>query len=247
MKSIVENISREIVAAVDGRTAGIVTNVFVSEKLARVRGYKAADDERDEIGLVPLRRLIGEGDALVVRNLTHIKETALPECPLGAKVYDTAGKLHGVLRDLLFDESSGTVLSLVTDEGEITPERVLSFGKRVVVLRAPEHDKMFFRRSPDRNKPSVREQKPAAEIIPAAPLEQAPTEPSLPAEESVEVDEGESFLFRDYAFLLGRKVVKNLVSGSDLIAMENDLVTPETIVRAHRSGKLVELTVNSRK
>ena len=63
----------------------------------------------------------------------------------------------------------------------------------------------------------------------------------------MEVDEGESFLFRDYAFLLGRKVVKNLVSGSDLIAMENDLVTPEIIVRAHRSGKLVELTVNSRK
>ena len=153
MKSIVENISREIVAAVDGRTAGIVTNVFVSEKLARVRGYKAADDERDEIGLVPLRRLIGEGDALVVRNLTHIKETALPECPLGAKVYDTAGKLHGVLRDLLFDESSGAVLSLVTDEGEITPERVLSFGKRVVVLRAPEHDKCESKSPPRKSSP----------------------------------------------------------------------------------------------
>ena len=246
MKSIVESISREIVAAVDGRTAGIVTNVFVSEKLARVRGYKTADDESDEIGLVPLRRLIGAGDALVVRNLSHIKETTLPECPLGAKVYDTAGKLHGVLRDLLFDENSGAVLSLVTDEEELTPERVLSFGKRVVVLRAPEHDKIFFRRSPSGAKTAAPRVKPAAQIVSAETSEESLVIPSL-AEENSEIDESEGFLFRDYAFLLGRKVVKNLVNGSDLIAMEHDVVTPEIIVRAHRSGKLVELTVNSRK
>ncbi len=245
MKSIVESISREIVAATDGRTAGIVTNVFVSEKLARVRGYKAASDESEEIGLIPLRRLIGEGDALVVRNLSAIKETTFPECPLGAKVYDTLGKLHGVLRDLLFDEKSGAVLSLVTDEGEITPERVLSFGQRVVVLRAPEHDKMFFRRSPAA-KPPVKKETPALQDV----MSELP-EPSIPlappAGSAPEIMEGESFLFRDYAFLLGRTVVKNLVNGSDLIAMENDVVTPDIIVRAHRSGKLVELTVNSRK
>ena len=244
MKSIVEQISKEVVAAAEAVATGIVTNVFVSDKLLRVRGYKVSDDEREEVRMLPLRRLIGEGDALVVRNLAALKEGTGRECPLGAKVYDTCGRLHGVLRDLLFEQESGKVLSLVAGEGEIAPDRVLSFGKKILLLRAPAHERVAFRKASENRGTSERKpiRKRERPLLPLA---------ADPQKEEGEKTERESadttFLFRDYAFLLGRKIRKNILNGELLIAAENDLVTPEVIFRAHQNGKLVELTVNSRK
>ena len=243
MKSIVEQISKEIVAAAEGAAAGIVTNVYVSDKLRRVRGYKASDEERDVATLLPLRRLLGDEDALVVRNLSALQETSLAECPLGAKIYDTTGKALGVLRDLYFDEGSGEVISLVTGEGELSPERVLSFGSRVLLLRAPEHDNTLFRKRGSgvkRSAPKVPSEKIA---LPKAEL----TLTEISAEREAVPEESDESLFHDYAFLLGRRVRKDIVGAGGIIAAENDVVTPDVVIRAHRSGKLVELTVNSRK
>lgn len=242
MKSIVEQISKEIVAAAEGAAAGIVTNVYVTERLRCVRGYKASDDERELDLMLPLRRLLGDGDALVVRDLSALKETSLAECPLGAKIYDTAGKALGVLRDLLFEEGSGTVLSLVTGEGELPPERVLSFGKGVLVLRAPEHEKTLFRKRTSRAARSSPKRAPVEAALPSAEL--TLTEASDSTEETIERDES---LFQDYAFLLGRRVMKDIVGADGIVAAKDSVVTIDAVLRAHKSGKLVELTVNSRK
>ena len=242
MKSITEQLSKEIVTACEGATAGIVTNVFTDAKLTRVRGYKAVNDEADEAKMIPLPRVLGDGDAIVLKNLSALKDGAFSECPLGAKIFDTCGVLHGVLRDLIFDEKSGEVLSLLADESEIAPERVLSFGKKAVVLRAAAHEKTQFKRASSKAHRPMKKQAPRpvveAQAAPA-PKEEAKAS-ALPQSEL----EG---IFPGYAFLLGRKVTKTILNGETVIAAEEQTVTPDVILRARENGKLVELTVNSRK
>ena len=249
MKKVTDTLSKEIVSVCEGEIAGIVTNVYTDGKLERVRGYKVSSEDRDEGRFLPLRRLIAEGDAMIVCGKYALEETSLSECPLGSKVFDTAGAFCGVLRDLLFDEETGRVLSLVADEKEIDPMRVIRFGKNAVVLRAPCHDGKVFRRSA---KSRSRKKK---DSVPALPAVSSKTiaEPPLPIEsegtpvETVSLEERDIFPLQDYAFLLGRIVLKRIGEGADLVASENEIVTTDIILNAREKGKLVELTVNSRK
>ena len=227
MKRITDQLSKPVVAACEGVTAGIVINLFTDKKLARIRGYKVVNDESDEATLLPLRRVIGDADALIIKSYAALSQARLPECPLGAKVFDTAGTLLGILRDLLFDPQSGAVLSLVVDQAELPAGNVLSFCKDTVVLRAPIHSKTQFK------KPTEKGARPAPEPSP------------LPTPEKKE--DAADFPFRNYAFLLGRRVKKAILNGDVVVANAEDPVTPEVILRARENGKLVELTVNSRK
>ena len=251
MKRITDILSKEIVAACQGVIAGIVTNAYTDGKLSKIRGYKVSSEERDDGQMLPLRRLLGEGDALVVRDVCALRESTAAECPLGAKVFDTSGICLGVLRDLLFDETNGTIASLIADEKEISPDRVVAFGKRAVVLRAPCHDRILFRKrsaiSPDK-KQAKREAKADLEPRPllAEPIE-SQVEEIVREEKEKLTTEDESFLFRDYAFLLGRRVTKSIGSEGEVIARADEVVTPDVILKARERGRLVELTVNSRK
>ena len=243
MKKITDTLSKEIVSAYEGEICGIVTNAYIDGKLSRVRGYKVSSDERDDGRLLPLSRLLGEGDALIVRNHTALRDADSAECPMGAKIFDTTGTFLGVLRDLSFDERTGQVLSLVADERELTPKGVVAFGKRVVILRAPCHEKTVFRHRPKRVS------------LASAPYERSllplPAEKSATAEEGAEAQSVETpiepLFYQEYAFLLGRKVIKTIGTPADIVAQESEIVTPEVIMRAREKGKLVELTVNSRK
>ena len=248
MKKITESLSKEIVAAEEGEIVGIVTNAYVDKKLSHVRGYKVSSDDRDAGRLLPLRRLVSESDALIVRGVAVLQEPTLPDCPLGAKVFDTTGNFVGILRDLLFDEKTGAILTLVADEGEIDPARVVGFGKSALLLRAPCHDGLLFRVRSARGK--------RKKVSSSAPLkekteEEAPTKDFLtvetPLPESATLEHAQELFAGEYAFLLGRKVLKPILFGQETVAQSGDLVTPDTIVKAREKGKLVELTVNSRK
>ncbi len=234
---ITDQLSKEIVAACEGEIAGIVTNAYTDAKLSRIRGYKASNDDNDEAKLLPLPRVIGDGEALIVKNLSVLKPIGAVECPLGAKVYDSCGTVFGVLRDVTFDGQSGKVLSLTVDEKEIMPERVVGFGKKAVVLRAPSHETLLFKRAPSKKRAPAPAPAPATFV-----LEQvAATESPAPTQEE------QQSLFPDYAFLLGRTVLKTITGGETVVAEQADVVTPDVILRARENGKLVELTVNSRK
>ena len=255
MKKITDSLSKEIIAAAEGEIAGIVTNGYTDAKLSKLRGCKVSSEERDEGLLLPLDRILGEGDALVVRNLGALNETNRPECPIGAKVYDTLGRFYGVLRDVCYEEQNGKVLSLLTQDSELDPATVLCFGKNAVVLRAPAHEKLLFR------KKSKAPRRPAAKKQSSKPLLATQAEMTLvelsawqapaPAEETQALApipvEQSTMGENNYNFLLGRTVVKSIGKGSDLIAREDEIVTAELLRKARLKGKLVELTVNSRK
>ena len=233
MKRITDQLAKEIVAVAEGERAGVVINAFTDEKLSRVRGYKTVNDEDVAAKLLPLRRVVGDKDALVVKTRLHLKEATFPECPLGAKAYDTAGTLLGVLRDLLFDETTGNILSLEVDQKEVAPDRVLSFGKNTLVVRSPLHDDTSFKKSAKRPLKKTT----AAFSVVTVP-EKEPTETPVPSDET---------FLQDYAFLLGRTIKKTILNGDAVVAKEGAVVTAEIVLRARENGKLVELTVNSRK
>ena len=235
MKRITDMLAKEIVAVTEGESAGVVISAFTDEKLSRIRGYKVANDEEDAAGILPLRRVLGEGDALTVKTRLALKPAVFPECPLGAKVYDTCGVLLGRLRDVLFDERTGQVLSLAVDQNEFSPSRVLSFGKTTLVLRAPAHENTLFKKTSKRAAP-----KPQSAVFDIA------VEP-LPDEAKESAVASEKTFLQDYAFLLGRTVRKTILNGETVVAEEGSPVTPEAVLRARENGKLVELTVNSRK
>ena len=255
MKRITDSLSKEIVAVCQGEIAGIVTNAYTDKKLSRIRGYKVSSEDRDGGRMLPLRRLLGDGDALIVRDASLLIDSAYGECPLGAKVFDTAGAFHGVLRDLVFDETDGKILTLIAEEKEIASEQVLSFGKQAVVLRAPCHDGVLFRRKAIVRKAinaenrSIEKAEKIEETLPLLVEENAPSLEERDSQEAQEppIVEKENFLFRDYAFLLGRRVTKRIGNEADIVARVDDVVTPDVILRAREKGKLVELTVNSRK
>lgn len=246
MKRITDTLSKEIIAAAEGEIAGIVTNLYADAKLTRLRGYKVSTDERDEGWMLPIARVLGEGDAIVIRHQASLQEPYLAECPIGAKVYDTAGACYGTLRDVCFDETSGKILCLITDEGEIAPDHTLSFGKSAVVLRAPAHEKTLFRKGTSKRAKKKRTVSATPGLPPAlssiaeevlAERKETPTEWEG-SPENTELQEG-----TEYAFLLGRTVMKDLGE----IARASERVTPDVIRKARTLGKLVELTVNSRK
>ena len=232
MKKITEILSKEVVSAAEGEIVGIVTNAYVDRRLNRVRGYKVSSEDRDAGRLLPLLKPVGEGDAMIIRASAALSDTALADCPIGVKVYDTEGACRGVLRDLTFDERTGKTLSVVVDDGEIDPDRVVCFGKNAVILRAPRHDGVLFRKQAKRR--TAHREKTAT---PTAPQ----TVTVAPAPAKTETLPGE------YAFLLDRTVLKTIVGEGDVVAKEGDRVTEMLIAKARENGKLVELTVNSRK
>ena len=240
MRKITETLSKEVVAAAEGEIVGIVTNAYVDPKLTRIRGYKVSSEDRDTGRLLPLRKLLGEKEAMIVRCDGALSETALTDCPLGVKVFDTLGAYCGTLRDLIYDEQTGVVLSLVADDGEISAGKVLTFGKSAVVLRAPTHERVTFRKHSAHH--GARRKAPS-EPRPLSPVTEAETIPvaSSEAETASELFSGE------YSFLVGRTVLKNILAERDILAREGERVTPDLIVKARERGKLVELTVNSRK
>jgi len=253
MRKITDILSKEVVSVSEGEISGIVTNGYVDEKLTRIRGYKVSREEYDEPRALPFRRILGEGDALTVRDSSALEEFTGKECPLGRKVFDSMGNYLGLLRDLLFEEESGRISALLTETGEHSPTSVLRFGKNALLLRAPAHEKKVFRcrRGTPHKKAAVAPKDEGASSLAADAL-------TFPAESTAEERAEEALTFierkpregspkQDYTFLLGRKILRTVGPETDPIAYAEDIVTPEVLLKARERGKLVELTVNSKK
>ncbi len=269
MKRITDHLSKEIVIISEGEIAGIVTNAYVKEKLGRVIGWRVSSEEKEEESLVPLGRIVGFADALTVQNASAVKPSPYMPCPLGAKMYDSAGRFIGVFRDLCFDEKTGRTLSVLSDEKEFDPSLVVGVSAKAVVFRAEEHAEKRFAKAP-RNKVGQAEKRTRRKINENALSlfsegERQAEEQATPQEEIIETQEATEInrteiessalseesekteFLGDYGFLLGRTVLKDVLSGGAVIAKKGSEVSAEIVEEARAKGKLVELTVNSKR
>jgi len=249
MYKITENLSKTVLSLADAADLGLVTNACVSAKLSAVKGWLVASEEHDDEGMIELRRVLGQKDALTVMNTSAVKAPRGMRCPLGAKVYDSEGTFIGILRDLLFREEDGHTTSLIVDEIPCDPSLVMAASLHSVILRAPSHQTLRTRRAPSKQpRKKVKNPLPlfnlaeGAEATSAAePQAEAMTESAEPKQEPPLSTYGE------YAFLLGRVVSKEIRAADALIAAEGSEVNARIIESARAHGKLVELTVNSKK
>ena len=304
MKKITDYISKEVVTIAEGMVAGIVSNACVGEKLTRVRGWKITSDDKDETGFVPLRRILGDMDAIILPRQNSIQPNPTFACPLGAEIFDSKGRFLGILRDLVFDEETGLTHSLLADEKEFSPKLVVSAGKQAIIFRAEEHAEKTFRlRAAEKDGYALKKHRDRAEKqknqsgissaldLGFSPVETESTQTSFGAsavsfespiqkamtqsidEEGMDVSKAEtnatedaaiplysenensdssdqndnSFSFGAYGFLLGRTLTKNLIHERVVLAPKGCVVDAEILNKARAFGKLVELTVNSKR
>ncbi len=269
MKKITDHIAKEVVTVAEAKIAGVVTNAGVNEKLGRVKGWIVCSDESDASLFVELGRVVGDEDALTVRSENALKSGARIPCPLGAKIFDSCGRAVGILRDLVFDEITGASEALLTDDGELSPSLVIGASENAVVVRAAEHENRSFKKigarsikaSKNVKTPEIsernafvedhtfaREDERAQENLPDLPKTNPKTENEISSENSDISDENKKMDYLgDYGFLLGRTLLKNVFSDGEILAKRGETVSARIIEDARDMGKLVELTVNSRK
>ncbi|MBP5404405.1 MAG: hypothetical protein J6Y74_00425 [Clostridia bacterium] len=266
MLKVTDILSKCVLSISDAKAMGVIANAYMSEKLKRLRGWLVVQDESDEEPLLPRDRIIGNGDAVTVMHPAVLRQPKGEPCPFGAKVYDSLGKYIGIFRDLLFEEKSGFTTSLVVEEALLPAELVLSASADGVILRAEAHASLRTHKAPRKGKNrkakdylptfSLSETDLPESSIPEEVIseEQAPSslaDAPLPSErkESKLYKSKESVfsLYGDYAFLLGRKVHKDLYAQGELLAEKGRYVDEALLEQARCKGKLVELTVNSGK
>lgn len=269
MKKITEHISKEVVTVAEGKIAGVVTNAYVTEKLTRVKGWRVSSDEKEEAGFAALGRILGYGDALILPSAKQIEIGEFFPCPIGAKIFDSMGRFLGILRDLAFDEKTGVASALIADGKEFSPSLVLGASEKAVVFRAEEHAFKRFKSKASGKKraPSARTRgksesnehfEPISEIerdeeivfaenIDLSEKEQAATEDEIKILPEISEDSEGTHFLGDYEFLLGRTILKDLVAGNAILAERGATVTEKIVRAARENGKLVELTVNSKR
>ncbi len=269
MLKVTDILSKCVLSLSDAKALGVIANAYMSEKLKRLRGWLVVQEDCDEEPLLPRERIIGNEDAVTVMHSAVLRAPKGERCPFGAKVYDSLGKYLGVFRDLIFDEKSGLTSSLLVEESLLPAELVLSASADGVILRAEAHASLRTYRAPRKGK-----RKQAKSYLPTFSLsETLLPEISLPEETSAEETASEETplsaadpilppaikedsagkegaapaLYGDYAFLLGRKVHKDIYAQGALLAEKGRYVDESLLESARCKGKLVELTVNSGK
>jgi len=231
MIKITDILSKEVLSLADAAAIGIISNAFFSEDLSRLKGWTVVQDDSDDEGLLPLARIIGEKDAVTVMNGAAVKMPVGIKCPLGMRTFDSEGRILGILRDILVDENTGLTAALLVDETSYDPASVLRASRYGVILRSPVHTLLRVRHAPS-GKPRPR--RTAIEPTESTPHRDAPTESPATA-------------YGEYAFLIGRTVSKDLIANGETLAKEGAQVDATIIETARSKGKLVELTVNSKK
>ena len=240
MTNITDTLSKEVISVSEATTVGVITNAFFSEKLSRLKGWTVVQDETDEEKLLPPARIIGNGDTVTLLNSFMLKPASGIKCPLGMRVHDSAGKYLGVLRDVITEEENGKTLALMVEDVAYAPSLVLSASREGVIFRAPTHEKLHTRRTPYPTRKLRRERPVHTDTL-------FPSLPSVSMQEDTESPIPNLPLYSEYAFLLGRTVTKDLFFKGELLAAEGSFVDDSVIESARRQGKLVELTVNSKK
>ncbi|MBQ9369706.1 MAG: hypothetical protein IJU10_01375 [Clostridia bacterium] len=235
MINVTDILSKEVLSLSDAAPIGIIANVYMSPDLSRIRGWTVVEEESDDEKLLPLPRIIGRTDVVTVMNISALKTPCGVKCPLGMRVYDSEGRALGILREVIADET-GKTATLSIGEKDYAPSDVLRASRSGVILRSPAHGDLHVKRAPAKKS---RRPRPAAQ--PASVVQDVAPETETLPQATPAISYGE------YAFLLGRTVSKDIVADGRMIAKEGTQVDAEIIEKARKQGKLVELTVNSKK
>lgn len=252
---------------------GKITDCILDLSLKKIAYFLCIKDE--SVLLLPPSALSSIGDVVVVDNLTDIRKvedvdfTAF-KTVVGKEVYTNSGVKKGVVLDVVC--SGENVTEFVLEDATVKPNEVQGVGE-IVLMKAPikrkRRKKTDFTSLADKDTPVeiLAENTSTGEFNENKPIvddEMAGSEVNahknkVASNETVfsPINEVDSVInpqynmppriISDYNFLLGRTLTEDLFTyNGELIAYSNTPITINVVEKARLSGKLLELTLNSK-
>ena len=253
---------------------GKITDCILDLSLKKIAYFLCIKDAG--VLLLPPSAISSVGDVVVVDNLTDIRKiedvdfTAFTTV-VGKEVYTNSGVKKGVVLDVVC--SGENVTEFVLEDATVKPNEVQGVGE-IVLMKAPvkrkRRKKTDFTSLADKdtaveilaedtshgefneNKPSVDDEMAENEVN--AYKNKVVSKENAKSSTINEVDSVINpqynmppRIISDYNFLLGRTLTEDLFTyNGELIAYSNTPITINVVERARLSGKLLELTLNSK-
>ena len=253
---------------------GKITDCILDLSLKKIAYFLCIKDE--SVLLLPPSAISSVGDVVVVDDLTEIRKeedvdfTAF-KTVVDKEVYTNSGVKKGVVLDIVY--SGENVTEFVLEDTTVKPNEVQGVGE-IVLMKAPAKRKR--RKKTDftalankdvpveilaedtshgefnENKPSVDDEMAENEVN--AYKNKVVSKENAKSSTINEVDSVINpqynmppRIISDYNFLLGRTLTEDLFTyNGELIAYSNTPITINVVERARLSGKLLELTLNSK-
>ena len=253
---------------------GKITDCILDLSLKKIAYFLCIKDEG--VLLLPPSSISSVGGVVVVDDLADIRKVEDVDFTtfktiVGKTVYTNSGVKKGVVLDVVF--SGENVVEFVLNDATVKPNEVLGVGE-IVMLKAPvkrrrrkkadftalaHNDTLVEILAEDtssgesnENKPFVDDEMAESEVN-AHKNKMASNENAT----SSTINNVDSAIYpqhnmppriiSDYNFLLGRTLTEDLFTyNGELIAYSNTPITINVVERARLSGKLLELTLNSK-
>ena len=253
---------------------GKITDCIFDLSLKKIAYFLCIKDEG--VLLIPPSAISSVGDVVVVDDLTDIRKvedvdfTTLKTI-VDKTVYTNSGVKKGVVLDVVC--SGENVTEFVLEDATVKPNEVQGVGE-IVLMKAPikrkRKKKTDFTSLANKDTPVeiLAEDTSAGEFNENKPFvddEMAESEANAYKNEVVSNENAKSStinevdsvinpqynmpprIISDYNFLLGRTLTEDLFTyNGELIAYSNTPVTIGVVEKARLSGKLLELTLNSK-
>ena len=256
MKKSVDILGLPIISITEGKEFGKAKALVINPATGAVAAL-AIDDGKWYLGakLLPFSAITGVGEyAITIENSSSVtlysdnqelEKLLIAEIEvIGTKVLTKTGRILGKVNEIIVDLSGKiTACEVEGTNGDIThlpTERVLTFGKEVLIVS--ETDEPIAQAAATVTAPKV-------EFVPIAPAptaEPAPA-PVKEAEAATETtdESGKKFDDKHRKFLLGKKANRRIETDNGMIIVEQGgEITEEVIQKAKLAGKFVELSMS---
>lgn len=261
MQELSRLLGADVICRSDCSLEGSVKDVYFDENCRKIVYFVISRAEGD--ALLPAEAVGALSDAVVLDDTFAFRSpedadlTPLLHSPIGKKAYTASGKARGEVSDVLVT-ARGRVRALRLGDEDMPPSAFRAFGD-VVILKDASAKK---RRTPSVPFPKAETDYPVRIADVATPPVR--TDVGIARDDtahSVRIPDpslgmtllagGEDFtpyrVIADYNFLLGRTLADDLTSYTgELLAAKGERVTADTVERARRHGKLMDLTLSSR-
>ena len=278
MKTSVDIINLPVIDISEGVEIGVATKIVIDPVAGCVAALVVNDDQW-YLGakLLPFPAITGLGESAItivtndsilsIENAPDIKQLLIMNITIiGTKVLTKTGHLQGTVTEFLIDNTGKIITceieSLTGETNSIPCERILTFGKKVLVIR--DENDSDSSTSVDTLKltknipavesipeieipvmPEMPEISPIIESIPEVPVV-AEVPPSAPAtKESQNDNSAKKFDEKQRKYLLGKQASRRIETDNGVLIVEQGgEINEEVIQKAKMAGKFVELSMN---
>lgn len=247
MVKVSQIISKYVISLFNGKIEGVVENVLIDNATNKVKFLVVFNEETLLTQLLATDKIFAIGnDAVSVKNSGALtlfenkeKETANLFNPINSAVFTIEGEARGRVTDVQLNEKY-YVEKFETTDGLHAVKNIANYTGETLILKDTKKNvniKNFYERKKANPVNDTRIVSILSKQTVSNPSDD-PTQPLLPQTMLTP-----NRAITNYAFLINRKVQKNIVSqAGNLIIKENSRINTNIINIARKNGKLKELT-----